>query len=191
MSFDAEWAAATIADLADRGVTIAPALTDRDIAAIGSAFRIEVPPEYALLLSAGTPASERWTNWHSDIDVVARDAHRWLERAFSFDIEHNAYWHPLFGQRPDSTTEAISMAMAYLATAPALIPVYGHRFLTTGPPPRAVLSVWQAGDSIVYGYDLADYLAREFDVPRPGWAASSPPPVPVWDELFDLFCLRG
>jgi hypothetical protein len=49
-----------------------------------------------------------------------------------------------------------------------------------------VLSVWQAFDSIFYGYDLADHLARELGISRPSWASSTAPQVPVWEDLFDL-----
>jgi hypothetical protein len=47
------------------------------------------------------------------------------------------------------------------------------------------MSVYQAVDSIVYGNDLADYLHREFAVPRPAWAAASPRPVPYWGQAFN------
>jgi hypothetical protein len=186
MTFDEAWAEGAIASLSARGETMAPGLTSRELDAIGEAFGVEVPHEYALLLSAGTPTSPRWVQWSDGPDAVADEARRWIDQRFAFDIEHNGYWSPLFGPRPPRTAEAVDRALAFLATAPVLIPVYGHRFLTTGAAPRAVLSVWQAVDTIYYGYDLADYLARELDVPRPTWAASDPPPVPIWEDLFDL-----
>lgn len=79
--------------------------------------------------------------------------------------------------------------MTIVDCAAPLIPIYAHRFLTTAPEsgPRAVLSVWQAVDSIFSGNDLAAYFAREFGIDRPSWAVDNPPPVPVWEELFDLF----
>ena len=43
-----------------------------------------------------------------------------------------------------------------------------------------------ATDSIYYGNDLVDYLAKEFRVPRPSWATSAPPQVPVWGDLLQL-----
>ncbi len=69
--------------------------------------------------------------------------------------------------------------------------MYGHRFLATQPAdgPRTVVSVRQAVDSIFYGNDLADYFAYEFRIDRPAWATSEPPPVPVWEDLFDFWCL--
>lgn len=73
-------------------------------------------------------------------------------------------------------------------SAPQLIPIYGHRYLVTAPAegPRAVLSVYQAVDSVIYGNDLADYLSNEFGVPRPDWATDARPSVPVWEDLFGL-----
>ena len=77
-----------------------------------------------------------------------------------------------------------------MRTAPPLIPIYAHCFLTTHEDsgPRAVLVVWQATDSIFHGYDMADYFTREFMVDQPHWTAQDAPAVPVWEDLFDLFC---
>jgi hypothetical protein len=85
--------------------------------------------------------------------------------------------------------DAVAQALEVVRAARPLLPIYAHRFLATSPSdgPRAVLSVWQPTDSIFYGNDMADYLAREFGLDRPDWAADDAPPVPVWEDLFDLF----
>ena len=49
-----------------------------------------------------------------------------------------------------------------------------------------VLSVWQATDTVYYGYDLAGWLHKEFGLPLPPWAATSPKAVPFWGTLFSL-----
>lgn len=104
-------------------------------------------------------------------------------------MEQGSYWHPLLGKRPESTEEAVGQALGVVLQGPPLIPVFAHRYLCAAPleGPRAVLSVWQAVDSIFIGNDLADYFASEFHIPKPKWAADHPPRVPFWEDLFDLW----
>jgi hypothetical protein len=112
-----------------------------------------------------------------------------IRQSFRFDIGENSYWHPLFGAKPAEVEDAIALAIAFVDRAPPLIPVFGHRYLVADPAvkTRAVLSVYQAVDSIVYGNDLADYLSREFGIPNPEWSSEEAPRVPVWEDLFDLW----
>jgi hypothetical protein len=135
------------------------------------------------------PTSPKWARWVDGPEAVAQHAREWIETAFTFDIEQRQYWHPLLGDRPADDTDAVAQALEFVRAAPPLLPIYAHRFLATSPSdgPRAVLSVWQPTDSIFYGNDLADYLAREFNLDRPAWAADDAPRVPVWEDLFDLF----
>lgn len=192
--FDASWAESTVAALSNQGVVFQRGLAPSDLDDIADAFGTPVPPELALFLAAGVPVSgptvnSFWPQWHDDGPVsVAQDARSWIQRAFSFDVTHGQYWHPLFGVKPKGEKKAVEVALRYLDTCPPLIPVYSHRFLTTQPADgqRPVLSVWQAVDSIYYGGDLADYFHREFSIPSPPWSAKLDPPVPVWEGLFDL-----
>jgi hypothetical protein len=188
MGFDEAWAHQVVGQLRTTGVEFDAGLDDAAIREISAVFAAEVPLELKLFLQAGVPTSPKWAAWGEGPQVVLERAQAWILRAFSFDIEHNRYWHPLLGERPGSVGAAVDQACAHLLEAPPLIPVYAHRFLATQPTdgPRAVLSVWQAVDSIYYGNDLADYLAREFTVDRPSWATADPPPVPVWEELLGL-----
>ncbi|WP_066949201.1 hypothetical protein [Microtetraspora fusca] len=80
-----------------------------------------------------------------------------------FDVEHNAYWHEEWGDRPAAMTEAIDLARRRLAEAPTMVPVFGHRYLPAGRGTfgHPVLSMHQT-DIVFYGLDLADYIRREF-----------------------------
>ncbi|WP_369182162.1 hypothetical protein [Streptomyces sp. Y1] len=76
---------------------------------------------------------------------------------------------------------------AFLAAAPPLVPLYGHRFLpagrgTSGHP---VLSIWGT-DMISYGGDLAEYIDHEFAHPGgfpvpEGWDPQAT--VPFWKDF--------
>ncbi len=159
--FDEQWAETAVAQLRDRGVEIASGMTDSDVAAVESSFGCPMPPDLSMFLRAGVPVSPKWARWADGGDVVAADSQDWLRRAFAFDIEHAGYWHPRLGEQPEDLTEAIKQAIAVVATARTLFPIYSHRFLVSQPleGPRAMLSVWQSVDTIFYGNDLADYLA--------------------------------
>ncbi|MEV6775264.1 hypothetical protein [Streptomyces syringium] len=78
-------------------------------------------------------------------------------------MEHNGFWHPVWGPRPAETSDALRIAQSELATVPQLVPVYSHRYLpgTAGEWGHPVLSVHQT-DIIFYGNDLADYIRHEF-----------------------------
>ncbi len=188
--FDETWAESVISALAERDVDVSTGLSTDDLKEIGDAFGTALPNELALVLRVGVPVSPKWAKWKDGPEVVATETREWLHRAFAFDIEHG-YWHEHLGHHPADTKHAIAQAQEVIDRAPPLIPIYAHRFLATEPATgtRAVLSVWQAVDSIFYGNDLADYFAREFGIDRPSWAADKPPSVPVWQDLFDLFGL--
>lgn len=187
--FDDEWADAVVEQLHRKGVVFAQGLTDVEVDEAATAFGCPMPAELETLLRRAVPTGPRWARWTEGANKVAADAREWVDGAFRFDVEHSGYWHRCLGEQPDGVAESISQACSSVATTPPLFPIWGHRFLTSAPADgsRAVLPVWQAVDSILYGNDLADYLAREFGIERPAWAAPDPPPVPVWEDLFDLF----
>jgi hypothetical protein len=193
VGFTERWAQSTVRQLRRKGVEFAEGMNDDTIDRIGELFDAAVPPELAIFLREAVPIGPSWARWHDGPESVFESARDWVDRAFAFDIEHNDYWHPLLGERPSGLADAIGSATAFLHTAPALIPLYSHRFITTAPVggPQPVLSVYQAGDSIYYGYDLADYFASEFNIALPTWVTKEPPEVPVWGRLFDLLGTEG
>ncbi len=173
------------------GVEFAPGMTGSEIDEIAAASGAPVPAELSMFLMSGVPIAPKWARWVDGPETVLATSREWIKRAFAFDVEQSQYWHPSFGERPQDPREAVEIATDFVAGTPALLPIYAHRFLATAPVDgqRAVLSVWQAVDSIFYGNDLADYFANEFSVSRPSWSATALPRVPVWEDLFDLFGL--
>ena len=99
-------------------------------------------------------------------------------------MEHNAFWHPSWGQQPADTGEALSAARQQLDRVPKMIPVHGHRYLPAGRGTygHPVLSIYQT-DIIFYGTDLADYISCEFRrwFISPDW--TPPPMVPFWSDF--------
>ena len=101
-----------------------------------------------------------------------------------FDVEHNALWHPSWGQRPAVTSEALKTARQHLSQAPKMIPVCGHRYLPAGRGTygHPVLSIYQS-DIIVYSTDLADYISCEFSRRLVSADWTPPPMVAFWSDF--------
>ncbi|NNE22390.1 MAG: SMI1/KNR4 family protein, partial [Rhizobiales bacterium] len=88
-----------------------------------------------------------------------------------FDVEHNDLWPKSWGTKPQASQVPARLA-ELVAAAPALIPVYGHRYLLDHKvgDDYPVLSVQQA-DIIFYGSNLRNYLLLDLDGligPTPG-----------------------
>jgi hypothetical protein len=180
-----------LTELAAGGVEVADGLSDDELGAVEAALGAPVPDDVATLLRAGLPLwgpDRAWIDWRGAPEASARWGRDWVRAAFTHDVEVNSYWHAGWGPRPDEPAEAVGVAASRVAAGPPLMPLFGHRFITTAPHdgPNAVLSVYQATDTIVYGNDLADYLHHEFSVTRPEWAAATTGPIPFWGELFGL-----
>jgi hypothetical protein len=180
-----------LTELAAAGVQIADGLSDDELAAVHAAVGAPLPDDVVTLFRAGLPLwgpDRAWIDWRRAPEASARWGRDWVRAAFTHDVEVNRYWHPGWGPQPDDLAEALALAASRVAAGPPLMPLFGHRFIATAPAdgPNAVLSVYQATDTIVYGNDLADYLHREFAITRPDWAATSTGPIPFWEELFRL-----
>jgi hypothetical protein len=173
---------------------IGPGLTDTEIARIEREFQFEFAEDHRALLVAGLPLSEptasgrsgAWPDWRDGDPGDLRDRLDWPVAGVLFDVAHNAFWASSWGPRPASTDEAERTARAHLRQVPTMIPVYSHRYLPSGRGNHGhpVLSMYQT-DIIVYGTDLADYIAHEFS--RSEWSINAdwtpPAMVAFWSEF--------
>jgi hypothetical protein len=165
---------------------IAPGLTDDEFARIEQEYEFEFADDHRAFLAAGLPINPApvWPNWRYGNPRHLRVRLDAPAEGVLFDVQHNALWHPSWGQRPEGASEAITAARQHLNRAPKMIPVYGHRYLPAGRGNHGhpVLSMYQT-DIIVYGTDLADYINQEFGrwSTRPGW--TPPPMAPFWSDF--------
>ena len=171
---------------------IGPGLTDAEFARIGRDYGFEFADDHRAFLAAGLPLGSpapgrrrsSWPDWRDGDPGDLRDQLGWPGEGALFDVEHNAFWHRSWGQRPADTGEALRAARQHLSRAPKMIPVCGHRYLPAGRGSygHPVLSIYQT-DIIVYGTDLADYINCEFS----RWFISAdwtpPPMVPFWSDF--------
>ena len=147
--------------------------TSTELDDIQARWDLRFPPDLVDLLRRqrpliGGPGS---FDWITEDAVAIRERLDWPFESFWFDIEHNGVWWSDWGERPEALAAQYEIAHAVLAAAPKLIPLFGHRYLpqTPGEAGNPVFSVHQS-DVIIYGADLADWIARE----RDGWSERTP-----------------
>lgn len=189
-------------DLAACGqVEIGPGMTERELRRVEQEYGFEFADDHRAFLAAGlpvnTPVPEQegvihtyarpWPDWRDGAPQELRGRLSWPVEGVLFDVEHNVFWDPDWGARPDDQAEALHVAAQRLATVPRMVPIYGHRFLpgghgTYGHP---VLSMYQT-DIIYYGTDLVDYIHREFtdgSAMRDAGLRQARATVPFWRDF--------
>jgi hypothetical protein len=144
-----------------RGVLIEPGLAAHELGRAEKRFGFMFPPDLAELLREGLPAGEGFPRWR-DLDAALESQFAWPLEGLLFDVEYNAFWVPEWGDRPPDLESAKSVASEALRTAPALVPIYGHRYLPVEPLESGdpVFSIYQT-DIIYYGHDLESYFEAE------------------------------
>ena len=181
---DTPYIATVIDHLRRKDIPLEHGLTDAEVARAEAAYHFTFPPDLRQLLQTALPVGPRFPHWRSAPSEALDQSLQWPADGMCFDIEHNVFWLESWGERPEALADACALARRHVSEAPVLVPVYSHRYMPAEPHlvGNPVFSVYQT-DIIYYGYDLAGYLAAEFDAPRPVWAATSPRPIRFWDLL--------
>jgi hypothetical protein len=145
------------------GVVFAAPLTREEIRDIEAQYHFQFPPDLREFLMFALPISNGFVNWRDSTEREIVDRLGWPLVGMCFDIQNNSFWPAAWGERPSSLEEAFEIARKVVKTAPALIPIRGHRYIPDRPhePGNPVFSVYQT-DVIYYGSDLFDYLENEF-----------------------------
>jgi len=152
-------------------------LTDQEIADVQGRFDFLFPVDLREFLQTALPVSPRFPDWRNGSEEELRDRLGRPLEGILFDVEHNRFWLPEWGDRPDDLQTAFDCVRQLVARAPKLIPVYSHRMMPDRPHEEGnpVFSVHQT-DIIIYGIELRDYFIREFfsDEARRGmWPVST------------------
>jgi len=157
-------------------------LTDAEVFETEKKFGFRFPTDLRDFLQTALPRGPQFPNWRAGDERVLRE---WLDlprQGILFDIEHNGFWLPEWGPRPDSLIEAFAVASEIIGAAPRLIPVYAHRMMPDEPhlDGNPVFSVHQT-DIIYYGFDLADYFRHEFQLAGRQLWPEHIRPIRFWD----------
>jgi hypothetical protein len=187
-----------INQLKDHGIEFDAGLSDAEVAEIEQTCKFQFPPDLKMFLQLGVPVrwvqyhnnnymSDRFPNWREDPLAIMNDSREWAAGTFHFDIEHNHFWMERWGKQPAELEDAFKVVNRYLETVPVLIPIYAHRFTPAQPnlPGNPVFSVWQATDTIYYGYNLQNYLSNEFiRIRQQDWGKLSDyRHIPFWSDI--------
>lgn len=183
---DEDYFAGAVTAMTRLGVRFTAGLGAGELATIEKAFAIQIPPDLGALLQYAVPAGDKFPDWRGPIDQIEKLL-SWPLDGLLFDVERNNFWAPSWGPRPPELNEALAVARKAVASAPKLVPVYMHRYMPVEPlgVGNPVLSVHQT-DIIRYANDLPSYLCKEFAVPLPPRAVTTPIEVRFWDELIRL-----
>jgi hypothetical protein len=164
--------------------TIQRGLTDREVARVEQTFGFQFADDHRAFLAAGLPIGPSWPDWRRGDPAALRERLDRPVHGVLFDVEHNGYWHESWGERPGDRRAAVAAAEPHLRKVPQMVPVFGHRFLPAGRGSHGhpVLSIHQT-DIIYYGYDLADYIHREFGGPATDRGGEPTATVSFWRDF--------
>jgi hypothetical protein len=177
------------------GVEFDAGLSDAEVTDIEQTCNFQFPPDLKMFLQLGMPlrwrykdrVDDRFPNWREDPLSIMNRSQEDIIGAFHFDIQHSNFWMERWGNRPTELEEAFAVVDRFFETVPILIPIYIHRLIPAQPQltGNPVFSVWQAIDTIYYGYNLQNYLAREFVRGQfENWGqASDYRYIPFWSDL--------
>ena len=170
-----------------RNIDFAPGLTAQQIDAAESAHAFSFPPDLRAFLEYALPIDGRFPDWRDPTSEFIQDRLSWPADSMCFDLEHNSFWLPSWGKKPDTLEAAQTRARTAVRAAPLLIPIYAHRYLPATPCEACnpVFSVYQT-DIIFYGLDLPSYLFAEFGVPNPFPVPETPREIEFWCEMVRL-----
>ena len=170
--------------LTDRGIAFDRGLSEAEAERVERTFGFRFPPDLREFLQAGLPVGGRFPNWRDEDEALLRERLRQPLEGVLFDVEHNGFWLPAWGERPAKVADAQAVVRKLVEAAPILVPVYGHRMMPDRPHEvgNPVFSVHQT-DIIYYRVNLRDYLIHEFLAPRVSfWPISdSVRQIEFWD----------
>jgi hypothetical protein len=180
MSTPAEHA---VTALREAGAILTPGLTTEELAALQEQWGIQFSVDHSEFLRLAVPLGEGWVDWRGPAEPIAHLL-RVPTDGLLYDVEHHQFWPASWGERSSDPVAALAVASGQLACWPRLVPLYGYRFLPPGPlaSPSPVFSVVQS-DVTYFGFDLVEWVEREFfGVPLPT-GRDLRPSVPHWTQL--------
>ncbi|MEV7288048.1 hypothetical protein AB0O01_26350 [Streptomyces sp. NPDC093252] len=176
------------------GCDVAAGLSEAELARIERTYGFVFAADHRAFLAEGLPVAsppkrgaaweQPWPDWRHGDPEDLRYRLEWPVREVLREVELGGWHQRAFGARPRGARAAVDMARRKLAEAPAMVPVYGHRFLPAGGGSygHPVLSMW--GTAIRCHSDhLVDYIEREFAGLDDGGPWDQETTVEVWSDF--------
>lgn len=145
------------------GVEFAEGLSEQEIIEIKQEYNIEFPKELQEFYSTALPVSKGFYNWRDFKPANVHYIKDVMNRPFNdiYELADEVYWCDEWGDEPNESERA-DVVRAMLKKAPALIPIYLHRYIPTiNLEPTPVFSIHDT-DIIYYGENLESYFEIEF-----------------------------
>lgn len=178
------------------GIEFVAGLTEEQFDKAEDCLGGKFPPDLKAFLSFGVPVHQDGTRdddfprWDQSPIAEVLESQRMIENALIFDIENSSFWCSAFGERPEDDSHAKEIAIKVIRSWPPLVRVFGHRYMPTFPEKEnnPIISMQQPSDTVFYGFNLEDYLTREFDLPFESLEVpfEDYPKIPYWGDFFGL-----
>jgi hypothetical protein len=105
-----------------------PGYTQTELDAAQEKWSLRFPPDLiAILRERRSVIADDPFDWVKTTDDKIRDVLNWPLEGFWFDVQHNNAWWPEWGEKPARPKQQLEALRAFVAAAPKLIPVFGHR----------------------------------------------------------------
>ena len=157
--------------LKQAGVAFEKGMTEQELDLAEEFFGFRFPAEFRAFLSQAVPVGEDFFDYR---DRSSENLNRlvgfreWMESNFLFDLkakENREELLKLLGEKLGFSEDGPGFdeaVMRYWQESPRLIPFFAHRCFFDGMDGMPIISFLQPVDTIVYGFDLQDYLEAEF-----------------------------
>lgn len=172
--------------LTNAGITFEKGLSNEEFQKIESVYGIVFPPDLKSIYRNFLPISNQFYNWRDfsdeNIEKIKRQIYYPID-GIMFDIERNDFWIKDFGEKSGSITTDLENAKKYMEkNVPILIPIFGHRYISSYPceANNPIYSVVQT-DIIYYGNNIYEYFEVEFANKK--LSKKSKRYVPFWGEI--------
>jgi len=149
----------------EKNIKVKKGLSSRQLELAQEYYNVIFPPDLKELLGAINPTQSfyDWSNFSEDNIQLLNERLALPVKGVLFDVENNDFWLNSWSNKPSTLDDRLLFASKQMETTPKLIPIMGHRYISTEPNEvdNPVFSVSQT-DIIFFGENLWDYFEVEF-----------------------------
>src|SRR5260370_27481276 len=114
------WASELNQGLQQRGIQFHRGLSDAEVEKIERRYSFQFPPDLKSFLEEALPVSRGFPDWRDGSEADLKDSLAWPLEGILFDVEHNGFWMPTWGARPQEIDRATELANTNVYTSPPL-----------------------------------------------------------------------
>ena len=150
----------------ENNIKVKKGLSDKQIKLAQEYYNVVFPQDFEELLATIRPVQSfyDWSDFSKKNVALLNEKLAWPVEGALFDVENNNFWLKSWGEKPSEIEERLLTAKNHMEMVPKLIPVMGHRYISSEPNEvgNPIYSVYQM-DIIFYGENIWDYFEIEFE----------------------------